>query len=422
MATAATATARRCMDNPPLLVPTRPLARRPRRATYPARRRDATGGRHRCRGRGRYPGRRSGSQRVSRRAKHRAQGVAAGRAAPTAPSGRGRSAPARATAARCADAVRRSVTVWVLSAALLGAAAGCGGGDDNQGASSGSSGTPPQQSGKELFTNTCAGCHTLKDAGANGQVGPNLDEIAPDKDLVLATLRAGPGAMPENLLVGAEADRVATYVSSVAGKSPWPPVDPRPPVSRGRQPRAPWAERDAQSGAAGSSSVAASPISRSTSTQSFHSPSSRPCRCWMPTSRNPPPVRGAARAVVREHPRGELVEPRTRTRGGEVLESRTADPLTARLAGDIDAVLREPAYTQRSEYGAAGEADDPALLVRRDDTEARRIPRPRRLAQPRLERRQAVLDALVVDLGDRGRVVLGRGPDRQRSWRVVMAP
>ena len=44
------------------------------------------------------------------------------------------------------------------------------------------------------------------------------DEIAPDKDLVLATLRAGPGAMPENLLVGAEADRVATYVSSVAGK------------------------------------------------------------------------------------------------------------------------------------------------------------------------------------------------------------
>ena len=113
---------------------------------------------------------------------------------------------------------RRSVTAWVLSAALLGAAAGCGGGDDNQGASSGSGGTPPQQSGKELFTNTCAGCHTLKDAGTTGQVGPNLDEIAPDKDLVLATLRAGPGAMPENLLVGAEADRVATYVSSVAGK------------------------------------------------------------------------------------------------------------------------------------------------------------------------------------------------------------
>ena len=113
---------------------------------------------------------------------------------------------------------RRSVTVWVVSAALLGAAAGCGGGDNNQGASSGSGGTPPQESGKELFTNTCAGCHTLKDAGTTGQVGPDLDEIAPDKDLVLATLRAGPGAMPENLLVGAEADRVATYVSSVAGK------------------------------------------------------------------------------------------------------------------------------------------------------------------------------------------------------------
>src|SRR4051812_15680408 len=113
---------------------------------------------------------------------------------------------------------RRSVTVWVLSAALLGAAAGCGGGGDDQSASSSSGGSPPQESGKELFTHTCAGCHTLKDAGTNGQVGPDLDEIAPSKALVLATLRAGPGAMPENLLVGAEADRVATYVSGVAGE------------------------------------------------------------------------------------------------------------------------------------------------------------------------------------------------------------
>ena len=149
---------------------------------------------------------RRGSRRVSRRATPRRSGSRAD----LRPRG-----PAAYDAPMLS---RRSVTVWVLSAALLGAAAGCGGGDDNQGASSGSGGTPPQQSGKELFTNTCAGCHTLKDAGANGQVGPNLDEIAPDKDLVLATLRAGPGAMPENLLVGAEADRVATYVSSVAGK------------------------------------------------------------------------------------------------------------------------------------------------------------------------------------------------------------
>lgn len=127
--------------------------------------------------------------------------------------------PAAATGAYDAPMPsRRSVTVWVLSAALLGAAAGCGGGGDDQSASSSSGGSPPQESGKELFTHTCAGCHTLKDAGTNGQVGPDLDEIAPSKALVLATLRAGPGAMPENLLVGAEADRVATYVSGVAGK------------------------------------------------------------------------------------------------------------------------------------------------------------------------------------------------------------
>jgi hypothetical protein len=35
---------------------------------------------------------------------------------------------------------------------------------------------------------------------------------------VLNALRTGPGAMPENLVVGQEAEAVATYVSSAAGK------------------------------------------------------------------------------------------------------------------------------------------------------------------------------------------------------------
>ena len=40
--------------------------------------------------------------------------------------------------------------------------------------------------GKEIFTTTaqppCATCHTLKEAGATGSVGPNLDEVLKGKD------------------------------------------------------------------------------------------------------------------------------------------------------------------------------------------------------------------------------------------------
>lgn len=33
-----------------------------------------------------------------------------------------------------------------------------------------------QGSGKQLFVNACAGCHTLADAGTAGTIGPNLDD------------------------------------------------------------------------------------------------------------------------------------------------------------------------------------------------------------------------------------------------------
>src|SRR4051794_17293274 len=114
---------------------------------------------------------------------------------------------------------RTSIVVGLVSAALA-TTAGCGG--DNGGGNGGGDGggqAPAQaRSGKEIFQSTCAGCHTLADAQTNGQVGPNLDELKPDHDLVLHALRTGPSAMPANLVVGKEAEAVATYVSSVAGK------------------------------------------------------------------------------------------------------------------------------------------------------------------------------------------------------------
>jgi mono/diheme cytochrome c family protein len=75
--------------------------------------------------------------------------------------------------------------------------------------------------GKEIFlTAGCTGCHTLKDAGATGTVGPNLDQKKPPKSLVIARVTNGRGAMPsfKTRLTKQQIDAVARYVSSVAGK------------------------------------------------------------------------------------------------------------------------------------------------------------------------------------------------------------
>jgi cytochrome c6 len=75
--------------------------------------------------------------------------------------------------------------------------------------------------GKQIFTQSCGTCHTLADAGTNGRVGPVLDQVKPAKARVLAALKRGglgSGTMPANLVTGKDAQNVATYVSSVAGK------------------------------------------------------------------------------------------------------------------------------------------------------------------------------------------------------------
>ena len=76
-------------------------------------------------------------------------------------------------------------------------------------------------SGKTLFTQSCGSCHTLKDAGTAGQVGPVLDQVKPDMQRVLNAIKKGglgSGTMPANIVTGADAKAVAKYVSSVAGK------------------------------------------------------------------------------------------------------------------------------------------------------------------------------------------------------------
>ena len=89
--------------------------------------------------------------------------------------------------------------------------------------SSGSASTTTASAGpgKTIFASAgCGGCHTLKDAGAGGTVGPNLDQIKPPLALVLSRVTNGKGGMPSftGQLTAAQIKQVAAYVASVAGK------------------------------------------------------------------------------------------------------------------------------------------------------------------------------------------------------------
>jgi cytochrome c553 len=101
-------------------------------------------------------------------------------------------------------------------------AEGGGGGEEAGGGGGGGGGAATASAeGKQIFTQSCGTCHTLADAGTNGQVGPVLDDLKPDKARVENAIKnggAGSGAMPANIVTGKEAEAVATYVSSVAGK------------------------------------------------------------------------------------------------------------------------------------------------------------------------------------------------------------
>ena len=74
--------------------------------------------------------------------------------------------------------------------------------------------------GKQVFESAgCTSCHTLKDAGSTGTVGPNLDDAKPSRDKVVERVTNGKGVMPsfKGQLTPQEIAAVAAYVSSVAG-------------------------------------------------------------------------------------------------------------------------------------------------------------------------------------------------------------
>jgi sulfite dehydrogenase len=79
--------------------------------------------------------------------------------------------------------------------------------------------------GKELFGKiqpSCAVCHTLQAAGAEGQVGPVLDELKPNAERVLRALRAGIGVMPSyaDKLSDKDMQALARFVAQASGAAP----------------------------------------------------------------------------------------------------------------------------------------------------------------------------------------------------------
>jgi len=83
-----------------------------------------------------------------------------------------------------------------------------------------SSGTQASAGARVFADAGCGGCHTLKAAGANGAIGPNLDQVRPSATTVQAFVRSGGGSMPSfaGTLTAAQIAAVSSYVASVAGR------------------------------------------------------------------------------------------------------------------------------------------------------------------------------------------------------------
>ncbi len=86
----------------------------------------------------------------------------------------------------------------------------------------------PAHEGAVIFSERCSGCHTLTPAGTEGTAnrservqGPNLDQRQETMADVIYAIRNGgfSGAiMPQNIVVGADVEKVAAFVSKYAGQ------------------------------------------------------------------------------------------------------------------------------------------------------------------------------------------------------------
>jgi mono/diheme cytochrome c family protein len=83
--------------------------------------------------------------------------------------------------------------------------------------------TAAEKHGQELFGQRCVLCHTLKAANASAQVGPDLDNLRPNKALVVDAIKNGRangnGQMAAGIYSGEDAEDVAAFVAKAVGQT-----------------------------------------------------------------------------------------------------------------------------------------------------------------------------------------------------------
>jgi mono/diheme cytochrome c family protein len=127
---------------------------------------------------------------------------------------------------------RLLVPIAILSAAAVLAA--CGTEDVSV-----SGADADSEAGAQIFATHCAGCHTLTPAGTQGSgnralrtQGPNLDQRAISREDALFAIHNGGASgavMPQNIVTGADAEKVADFIDQYSGTqvedSPRPSAD-----------------------------------------------------------------------------------------------------------------------------------------------------------------------------------------------------
>ena len=131
--------------------------------------------------------------------------------------------------------MRRPLLLLALPAVAAGAVA-CGS-EEIQ-----ASRTSADYSAAQTFHDRCGACHTLKAAGTQGSAeiankreykdGPNFDQRKEKYNQILYAIRNGgfsSGPMPQNIVVGKEAEEVARFVAENSGKQAKSPAAPAAP-------------------------------------------------------------------------------------------------------------------------------------------------------------------------------------------------